>query len=366
MAGKLEGIGWYTFEVVKRMVSLHPEDEFYFLFDRPFDPQFIFAENVTPIVVAPPARHPFLWYAWFEWTLPWQLAKLKPDVFYSPDGYCSLSSPVPTVMVSHDVAHVHYPKQIPFLVRRYYDYYTPRYLQRADHIISISAFNKQDILTHYPILQDNISVIPNGVRTNFSPTHPQTQDAIRQQYSQGKPYFFFLGAIHPRKNMERLLLAFDQFKKETPSDVQLLVGGRMAWQTGLIKQTLLQLEHRTSVHFLGYIPEEKLPQIMGSAIALVYPSLFEGFGLPILEAFYCEVPVITSNRSALPEVAGEAALLVDPTNIKAIAQAMQKLGTDPSLRKQLIHASKFQRQQFNWDSTAKKTYQVLKHVVKNT
>ena len=365
LSRKLEGLGWYTYEVVRRMVLNHPEDEFYFLFDRPFDPQFIFAQNVKPIVVAPPARHPILWYCWFEWALPQKLSKIKPDVFYSPDGYCSISSQIPTVMVSHDIAHVHYPKQIPFLVRQYYDYYTPRYLQRADHIISISAFNKQDLLTHYPVTADRISIIPNGVRNSFAPTTQQMQGTIRQEYSHGKPYFFFLGAIHPRKNMERLLLAFDQFKKDTSSEVQLLVGGRMAWQTGAIKETLHRLEHQSSVHFLGYLPEERLSPIMGSAIALVYPSLFEGFGLPILEAFHCDIPVITSNRSALPEVAGKAALLIDPTNIKAMAQAMQKLWFDPVLRKKLVTAAQTQRQQFNWDNTAQKTYQILQQVAKN-
>lgn len=348
LSNNLEGIGWFTWEVAKELVTNHPEHHFIFLFDRPFDPAFIPADNVKGIVVQPPARHAVLWWWWFEVAIPRVLKRHKIDVFLSPDSYCSLSSRVPTVMVCHDIAFCHYPMQVPLHGRVFYRHYVPKYLQRAERIISVSEFTKQDIIRQYQTPAQKIAVACNGVRSVFRVLNEAEKEGIKLQFSQGRDYFFYLGSVHPRKNVARLIQAFDQFKKATPSPIQLLIGGRMAWQTEAIEQALSKAKHREDIHLLGYLDDAQLAKVLGAALALTYPSLFEGFGVPLLEAMHAEVPILTSSSSSLPEVAGEAAIIVDPMDVDAISDGLQQIYASPATRKDLIEKGRLQRQNFSW------------------
>ena len=139
LKGKMEGMGWFAFEVLKRMVEQHPEDQFLFLFDRPYDKQFVFGENVETRVLFPPARHPILWYIWFEISVKRALSKWKPDVFFSPDGYASLSTTVPQAMVTHDLAFIDYPQYIPKTVAAYYRFFCPKYVEKAQRVMFLSS-----------------------------------------------------------------------------------------------------------------------------------------------------------------------------------------------------------------------------------
>ncbi len=363
LSNRLEGIGWFSHEVVRRLCERHPNDEFLFFFDRPYDERFIFADNVKPIVVPPPARHPILWYLWFEWAVARQLKRHKPDVFLSPDGYCSLSSKVPTVMVSHDIAHVHYPKQVPTLARHYYDYFVPRYLKRAEQIVTVSHFVKKDIEQAYSIDSNKISVACNGVRPIFQPVDLEKQESIRTGYADGQAYFFYVGAVHPRKNLPRLIVAYEHFRNWTQEPVKLLIGGRLAWQQEEVKAAHAKSPYRDDIRFLGFVPDEDLPLLLGSSIALVYVSLLEGFGVPLLEAMQADVPVITSNVSSLPEVAGQAGICVNPKDEIAIAKAMQDVYQLPHLREELIAAGRLQVQKFSWDHATDVVNQALETCV---
>jgi glycosyltransferase involved in cell wall biosynthesis len=349
---RLEGIGWYTHEIVRRLVVRRPDDEFIFLFDRPYDERFVYSERVTPVVVPPPARHPLLWYIWFEQRLPKILARRGAEVFLSLDGYCSLRARTPTIMVTHDIAHVHYPRQVPRLTRKYYDSFVPRYLQRAERVGVVSNFVRRDILSYYGIEAHKLFVAGNGVRPEFRPASAETRLAIRQKYADGRPYFFFLGAVHPRKNVRALIEAYNVFRRWVPATVPLLIAGRLAWQNRDVRHAHRNSPYRHDIRFLDYVPNELLPQLMGSALALTYVSLFEGFGVPLLEAMHCEIPIITSNTSSLPEVAGDAALLVDPRNKGQIAEAMRRIYTDPILAGQLVDNGRRQREQYTWDRSA--------------
>lgn len=351
---RLEGIGWYTHEIVRRLVQLRPRDEFLLLFDRPFDERFRYSDRVRPLVVSPPTRHPLLWYIWFEQRLPNVLKREKADVFLSLDGYCSLRAPTPTLMVIHDIAHVHYPRQIPRLVRKYYNTFVPRFLQRAERIGVVSEFVREDIQRYYGLAADKFFVAGNGVRPEFQPADAATRLAIRRQYADGHPYFFFLGAVHPRKNVRALIEAYDVFRSWAPAKIPLLIAGRLAWQYREVRHAHRDSPFRRDIRFLDYVPDEVLPQLMGSALALTYVSLFEGFGVPLLEAMHCEIPIITSNTSSLPEVAGDAGLLVNPRDKGEIAEAMYRIYTDPRLAGQLVENGRAQRAQFTWDRSARR------------
>lgn len=350
---QLEGIGRYTYEVSKRLVARHPEHEFLFLFDRPYDQRFIFSEKVTPLVLSPPARHPLLWYLWFEWAVPRALKKYKADVFFSPDGYLSLRTKVPTLMTVHDLAFEHYPEQVPIVSRYYYPYFSRRFCRRADHILAVSEFTKKDIVKQYHIAKEKITVCGNGCREGFVPLSPSEKEAVRGEYSNGHEYFLYVGAVHPRKNVHRLIEAFGRFKKRTRSTVKLLIAGRFAWQTGVVKTAYEQSSYQQDIEFLGYVADEELPRLMGSTMCFVYPSLFEGFGIPLLEAMHAEVPFITSYVSSLPEVAGKAGKLIDPLITDQIAIAMQEVHEDAALRARMIEAGKAQREKYSWEKTAK-------------
>jgi len=366
LPGKLEGIGWYTFEVVKRMAAAHPEDEFWLLFDRRFEERFSFEPNVKKMVVAPPARHPLLWLAWFEWSIPRVLKRLKADVFFSPDNYCSLRTAVPTVMTLHDIAYAHFPEQIPWLSRQYYRYFVPRYLRRADRVLAVSEFTRSDLVRTLGMPGDKIRVAANGPREVFRPLPEPRQREIRGQLTGGAPYFLYVGAIHPRKNVHRLIRAFDLFKKKTGAPHQLLLAGRWAWQTGEVKNAYEHARHRESIRFLGYLDEAPLVEALGAASGMVYVSLWEGFGLPVLEAFYAEVPVIFADATSLPEVAGDAGIAVDPLSEESIAAGMQQLLETGGLAAGLVEKGRRRRQQFSWDLTAEAVYEELKTVFSNS
>lgn len=353
---KLEGLGWYTHEIVRRMVLNHPEDEFVFFFDRPFEPQFIYGPNVRPMVLFPPSRHPVLWYAWFEHAVPTALKKTGADVFFSPDSYLSLSSEVPTLMTTHDIVPLHIPEQLPFFTRHYYQYYLPRFLRRANHVVTVSDYVRRDIIDTVGLLPEKVSVVGNGCRTGFVPIAETAKQLVRNEFSQGQPYFFYTGAIHPRKNIPRLLRAFDTFKQRTAAPAKLLLAGRFAWQTGEVRTAYEQAQHRADIQFLGYVPEDQLVRLMAAATALTYLSISEGFGLPPLEAMYCDTPVLAADATALPEVCGDAALLVNPFSEEAIANGLETLWKDTAFRQTLLENGRQQRLQYSWDRAAEAIY----------
>lgn len=360
---RMEGVGFFTQEVCRRLVARWPQHQFLFYFDRPYSERFIFGSNVEGIVISPPARHPVLWYAWFEWRLTQELSKQKGAVFFSPDGYCSLSAKAPTVLVCHDIAYLHYPHQVPFLVKQYYRHFVPRYLQRAEQVVTVSQFVKEDILRHYPTTDaKKISVACNGVKAGFVPLSEAEKTAVRQQYTHGQPYFFYLGAVHPRKNVERLIMAYDCYRSLGGQPAQLLLGGRLAWQTSATQAAHRQARYASDIHFLGYIPDAEAPRLLAAAKAFIYPSLSEGFGVPVLEAMHCEVPIISSHNTSLPEVAGDAALLVNPESVEAIAEAMLALDRSSDLCNSLVARGRIQRQQFSWEKATDVVQEALENL----
>lgn len=357
---KLEGIGIYTQEIFKRVVQQLPEHDFYFLFDRPFSNEFIFAKNVTPIIVSPPARHPILWYWWFEKSIPKILEQHKIDLFISPDGFCSLSTTIPQILTIHDLGFEHFPTHTPFLVRNYYQYFTPKFCQKATKILAVSEFTKQDIIAKYGIEESKIEVVYNAV--DIIETRDKRQETKSQisNLKSGNPYFLFIGAVHPRKNVLSLLKAFEQFKTKNKQTHQLIIIGRNAWMNAELENYLQKMQFKNDVIWMKNCERNELLEILQNAFTLVYPSLFEGFGIPIIEAMTLGVPVITSNVSALHEIAGNAALLVPPTDINSIINAMLELIENENLRLNLIEKGKANAARFSWQKSAEKVIELIK------
>lgn len=348
---KLEGIGWVAYETLRRMVAAHPEVEFYFVFDREPDPKFIFADNVKPVVLLPQARHPFLYIWYFELSLTRFLRQLKPDLYFSPDGYMSLRTKTPSVIQFHDLNFEHFPKDMPKIHLWHYRRFFPLYAKKAKRIVTVSKFSKQDIVKCYHVDSDKIDVAYNGVNEVFAPISESEKTEIRNRYTDGSPYFMFVGSLHPRKNLARLFTAFDLFKSQTASDVKLLIVGEKRWWSEPIQKAYEKMRFQGDVIFAGRLSAEDLHKVTASALASVYVSYFEGFGIPILEAFRCDTPVITSNVTSMPEVADDAALLVDPFSEASIAEAMTEI-LDKTKRQELIEKGRERREAFSWDKAA--------------
>jgi glycosyltransferase involved in cell wall biosynthesis len=360
LPGRLEGFGWYTHELVRRMVLAHPEDEFIFFFDRPFEDTYVYGKNVLPLRVPPPARHPFLFYLWFEWALPPLLKKHKVDVFFSPDSFLSLSTPVPTLLACHDLVPLHHPEQLKLRDRIYWTRFLPKFLKKAEQIVTVSQYTAQDIAQTLEVDAAKIAVAYNGARKIFQPLPQVEQAVVRNQYARGEAYFLYAGAIHPRKNIVRLIQAFDAFKKQSNSRTKLLLAGRFAWKTNEVTAAYKASPYSQDIVFTDYVPDSELARLYAAALALTYISLSEGFGLPMVEAMYCDVPVLAANSTCLPEVAGDAALLVDPLSVEAIAGAMLRLSDDAPLRAELIDKGRLRREAFSWDKAAEQVYLLLK------
>lgn len=362
LKNKLEGIGWFAHQILSRMVLAHPEHQFIFFFDRPWATEFIFGENVTPVLLKPQARHPFLYYIWTESSLPAALKKHKVDLYFSPDMLGSLHTKVPVVFTIHDLVYRHYPQYMDRMHRWYYARFTPLFAKKAQRIITVSEYTKQDIVNQLKIQAGKIDVIYNGAHKQYKPISPGKAEIIKNKYTQGDEFFLFIGALHPRKNIVNLLKAFVYFKRRQRSPIKLVIVGRMAWQFDEIEKAKRLMPFKEDVIWTGYLDVPKLAKITASAYALVYPSLFEGFGIPILEAMTCGVPVIVSDRSSMPEVAGKAGLLVNPEMPEDIAEKMMMIYKDESLRSQLVKNALIQKDKFNWDISAEKLWQILVEV----
>ncbi|MFN5705660.1 MAG: glycosyltransferase family 4 protein [bacterium] len=349
---KLEGIGWFSYETLIRITREHTEYEFYFFFDRPYHKDFLFSKNITPIILYPPARHPFLFYLFFEWSLPFALKKYKIDYFISPDGFLPLKSKVPSLAVIHDIAFEHRSTDVGKLMLKYYRYYFPKFANKASRIATVSEYSKQDIIQTYKISKNKIDVVYNGSNELYKPLDKVLQENTKTRYSNNCDYFVYVGSLNPRKNIANLLKAFDEFKKNDSTNKKLLIVGKVMVDDNHFKSVLESMQFEIDVLFTGRIPNEELHHVLASAIALVYIPFYEGFGIPILEAFNCNTPVITSNVTSLPEVANDAALLVDPNNVNEIAKSMHLI-LDSSMRDNLKAKMKVRVTNFSWDNTAR-------------
>lgn len=359
LANGLEGIGWFTYEIVRRMVANHPEHDFIFFFDRPYDNRFLFEKNITPVILQPPARHPLLWKIWYDFSIKKALKKYKADLFISTDGFCSLTTKVPQFLVIHDLAFEHFPEHLPFKFRYYLQKYTPKFVQKARHIFTVSEFSKQDIIQTYQTSPEKIDVIYNSAHDLYHPLDENEKKEIQKKYAAGKPYFYFAGALHPRKNVEGLLKSFQLFKNKTGADLQLLIIGRYAWNSGNIKKAIQNHPFRKEIHQYDYMDVSKLSKIAGAAFAYTFVSHFEGFGIPVLEAIRCHVPGIASFTSSIPEVAGKTALYANPGDPNEIAEKMEELYLNPDLRNELIGHCQQQSIKFSWDASAEKLYEKM-------
>lgn len=349
----MEGFGWYTYETISRIVKSHPEHQLIFFFDRPYDKKFVFSENVTPVVLNPPARHPLLFRIWFNHSITKALKKYNCDGFISPDGYISLRTTVPQLAVIHDLNFEHNPEDIPRRALKYLKKYFPLFAKKANRICTVSHFSKEDLIKTYGIDSSKIDVTYNGASDYFQPISNEEKDTTKKTYSAGNPFILFVGALHKRKNIQRLLDAFKTLKTTTDLPHHLVIVGEKLWDK---QHFTIPNEIKEYVHFTGHLNIEQLAKITASADVMAFVSYFEGFGIPLLEAMQSGTPVLAGNKTSLPEVGGDAVHYCDPYSVEDIAQQLGYLLSSPQLLSELSAKGLQRAEQFSWDKTAEELW----------
>lgn len=348
-----DGVGRFTYETLQQVVSQHPEHEFFFLYDGVVPREYTFAGNVSSQRVPYGARGPLMWKHWFDYQIPKVLDKIGAGAFLSTDGFLSLTTEVPQHLLIHDLCFVHNPQELTWRRRWYFEKVFVKFPAKARRIATVSEYSRRDISKTFGIDVKDIDVVYNGVSLIFSPLSEAEKTIIKTKYTNGCDYFVFAGSlIQSRKNLARLLKAFDKFKNYARSDFKLVIVGNNSLMSVEVRTTIREMNHGGDVTFTGQVGLEELRNIVGSAFALTFVPYFEGFGLPILEAMSCHVPVITSETTSLPEVGGDAAMYVDPFSIDSIKNAMVFIHESEDLRERLVEKGAMQCKKFTWDRTA--------------
>ena len=354
-----EGYGRFTREISYGLARANKGDEYFFYYDNPFPPENQHLTNINHIVAGPKARHPLLWKFWYDVRIPRLLAKHKAGVFFSPDGICSLHTKVPQVIAIHDLAFLHYPRFMPKMQQWFYKQYTPAFIRKAKKIITVSSFSRTDLIKQYPFAKDKTEVVYNAADPSFRPLSWTEKETWKESFTEGREYFLYVGSVHPRKNLVNLLKAFSGFKKRQKTNMQLVITGRLAWLHEEFTHALSTFKFRNDVKLTGYISQEELVKLMGSAYALIYPSVWEGFGMPVLEAMQAGVPVLCSGTSALPEIADDAALFFDPQKPDDIGLQMAHVYKDEHARNLMIERGLKRAGSFSWAQSCEQVREIL-------
>jgi len=313
---------------------------------------------------------------WTHLRLSWEMTRRPPDALFVPAHVLPLSHPRASLVTVHDLGYLHFPETHPWQQRLYLDLSTRWNARTAAHLLADSQATKADLVTRYNTPPEKITVVYPGRDETLAPVHnPATIEAVKARYGITGDYFLYLGTLQPRKNLSRLITAFATLEPGTV----LVLAGKRGW---LYKDLLAQVRRLSlegpalsgvegpalsgaegRVLFPGYVPDEDKAALLSGALAFAFPSLYEGFGLPVLEAQACGCPVITSTTSSLPEVVRDAALLVDPSDTAAIAAGMQRIATDHVLRETLTERGFTNVRRFSWAACAQSVLSVIEQFV---
>jgi len=307
---------------------------------------------------------------WTHVRLAWELlTQPRPDVLFIPAHVLPLIHPLPSVVTVHDLGYRHFPDAHPLMQRVYLDWSTRFSARAATHLIADSEATKNDLIRFYNIPAEKITVIYPGRDESLQPVDPSP---IRAKYHLPEEYILHVGTLQPRKNLLRLIEAWHSFVLRPsssvlrpPSSVALVLAGRPGWLSAPILAKARAVP-AGRIRLLDYVPDEDLAGLYSGARAFVFPSLYEGFGFPVLEAMACGTPVICSNTSSLPELAGDAALLVDPTDTEALAATVIRVLSEPDRRAALIEKGFEQVKKFSWEKAARETMGVLEKVMRDS
>lgn len=326
---------------------------------KPLPPQI--ASNFT----YKPSRISPKWWAriWHRAQIPYAVENVigKVNLYHATDFVLPpIHKKTKSVVTIHDLSYIRVPETASPSLKAYLDVVVPRSLNRATHIHAVSETTRQDLITLYNIPPEKISVIFNAVEPHFKPTAP-SKEIFEKYHIPNVPYIITVGTVQPRKNYSRLVKALAQLRNQ--HDIHLIVVGGRGWLEDEFYATIRDAKMTDYVHLTGFVADEDLPALYTGAVAMAFPSLYEGFGIPILEAMACGVPVVSSNSSSLPEVSENAAILVDPYSLDEILNALERVIADQNLRDALIQCGFEQARKFTWNTSAKQLFQLYQALI---
>jgi glycosyltransferase involved in cell wall biosynthesis len=349
----------YSLHLIRALVEIGCSHRFRLYSPAPLPPDAVNVDSKTgnEVRVIPFPR------LWTHLRLAWEIGRHAPDVLLVPAHVMPLVCPVATVVTVHDLGYLYYPETHQLFDRWYLDTTTRRHTRLAAHIIADSRATYRDLVDQYRADPKRLSVVyPGHDESLYRIEDPEVIAAAKSRYGIGSDYLLYLGTLQPRKNLVRLVEAFARLQPPA-ADTQLVLAGKKGWLYDELFARVKWLGLEGRVIFPGYVSDEDKAALLSGAIALVYPSLYEGFGFPVLEAMACGTPVLTSNVSSLPEVAGRAALLVDPLDVESIASGIGHIMIDSDLRRMLIEKGYQQVHRFSWTEAAHQVLKVLESVV---
>jgi glycosyltransferase involved in cell wall biosynthesis len=344
----------YALEIITALTDMQTEDRFVLYLNQPPRPGLLPRSDRVRWRVMPSRR------LWTVGRLSAEMMFRPPDVLFVPAHSLPPILPRAAVVTIHDLGYLHFPDEHPTATRWLRRVSNALSARRATRVVAVSGATRNDLVRYERMQSDRIRVVYSGRAPWFRPVdQPATLEAVRARHGLECPYFLFVGTLQPRKNLERLLAAFDRVAADRPNLLLALVGAR-GWQPGRLDRALAGVRARDRVRLLGYVADDDLPPLLSGSLGLAFPSLHEGFGLPALEAMACGAPVLTSNTSSLPEVVGEAGLLVDPLDTDAIAAGLAHLADDADLRRELGQRGSVRASGFTWERAARETLGVLR------
>ena len=347
------GTETYSLHLIRALLALGADHRFRLYFRQPPPPGLF---NGADLRVIPFPR------LWTHLRLSGEMLRRPPDVLFVPAHVLPLVHPRRSVVTVHDLGYLYHPEAHTRAQNLYLRWSTRYNARAAAHLLADSEATRRDLVHRYGVPPEKITVAYPGYDERLAPvTDPAALAAVRARYSLTDPYLLYLGTLHPRKNLSRLIQAFHNLQPAT-CNLQLVLAGKKGWLYDDIFAQVRALGLTERVIFTGYVPDDDLPALLSGALAFVYPSLYEGFGFPVLEAMACGAPVVCSNVSSLPEVAGDAALLVDPLDTAALAAALARLVEDEGLRRELRERGYRQVRKFSWRRCAGQVLGVLERV----
>lgn len=367
--GEKTGVGFCEAGIVRSLVSLFSEHKYVLDY-------FSFKKDVRGLIVSYEKDCTFNGCNWIPgsiYKLIWAFFPVPYRLFFGRNSDLThfFNFHVPPgvygkkVSTVHDLAFKVFPETVRLKTKIMLNLTLKKSCRRADKITTVSQFTKEELMKFLDVPESKIVVVPNGVDLNrfFPQIDGLIIDGIKSKYGIDGQYLLYLGTLEPRKNIERLIKAYALLKSILPDAPKLVLAGRKGWMYESIFKTVSELKLENSVIFTGYIEDSEAPALLGGATAFLFPSLYEGFGMPPLEAMACGTPVLTSNCSSLPEVVGDAAVLVDPYSVEEIAEGMERLVTDAGLRKELSEKGLERAKDFTWERSAKILMDVYKSLV---
>ena len=358
------GFGRYAQELIGALLAVDQNNQYVAFYNQPAEAQVDPPLDRIPHLTTNLSAKPWRMSALVAHVARIPQERLFPDVdiFHATDNVLPRFLRVRSVFALQDLTFRLYPDTHKPLNRWYLAMMMPRFLEAADAVVAISECTKKDAVRLYGLDEARIRVIHAGVNPRFRTSLPEATTPTLQKYRLSGGFILFVGTIEPRKNLTSLLEAYRALKNEGIGR-KLVIAGRKGWSYQGFFRRLRELGLEGDVILPGFVPDEELPALYGAADLFVYPSLYEGFGLPLLEAMACGVPVIASNSSSLPEVAGEAALLVDPISVQALVGAMRRVLDDRGLREEMRERGLQRARRFTWEEAARRTVEVYEEVL---